>query len=127
MLAVVVSMPQMVATSTMDPESVGLVRDYVNELMAYVPASPFLPMRLISHTQMDAHRARAHICQGVRISVHTVPEHIAVIRLIILSRFVVYLCCCRIAVYFVPSVPLSWLYHVDYVRCLVTAQISITT
>ena len=29
-----VSMPQMVASSTMDPESVGLVRDYVNELMA---------------------------------------------------------------------------------------------
>jgi mortality factor 4-like protein 1 len=29
-----VSMPAMVATSTMDPESVGIVRDYVNELMA---------------------------------------------------------------------------------------------
>lgn len=31
-----VSLPNMVASSTMDPESVGLVRDYVNELMAYV-------------------------------------------------------------------------------------------
>lgn len=29
-----VGMPAMVATSTMDPESVALVRDYVNELMA---------------------------------------------------------------------------------------------
>ena len=28
-----VSLPQMVASSTMDPESVALVRDYVNELM----------------------------------------------------------------------------------------------
>ena len=26
----------MVASSTMDPESVGLVRDYVNELLVYV-------------------------------------------------------------------------------------------
>ena len=31
-----VSLPQMVASSTMDAESVGLVRDYANELMAYV-------------------------------------------------------------------------------------------
>ena len=31
-----VSLPQMVASSTMDPESVALVRDYVNELMVYV-------------------------------------------------------------------------------------------
>lgn len=28
----------MVGSSTMDPESVGLVRDYVNELMTYVLA-----------------------------------------------------------------------------------------
>lgn len=33
LLCVIVSMPAMVATSTMDPESVGIVRDYVNELM----------------------------------------------------------------------------------------------
>jgi len=31
-----VSLPSMVAGSTMDPESVGLVRDYVTELMAYM-------------------------------------------------------------------------------------------
>lgn len=31
-----VSLPQMVATSTMDPESVTLVRDYVNELLSWV-------------------------------------------------------------------------------------------
>lgn len=30
----IVSMPTMVASSSMDPESVGLVRDYVNELLA---------------------------------------------------------------------------------------------
>lgn len=33
-VALAVSLPQMVAGSTMDPESTGLVRDYVNELMA---------------------------------------------------------------------------------------------
>ena len=32
----VVSMPQMVASSSMDGESVGLLRDYVNELLQYV-------------------------------------------------------------------------------------------
>lgn len=31
-----VSLPQMVASSTMDAESVGLVRDYVNELLTCV-------------------------------------------------------------------------------------------
>lgn len=31
-----VSLPQMVASSTMDAESIGLVRDYVNELMTCV-------------------------------------------------------------------------------------------
>ncbi|GJE94035.1 MRG-domain-containing protein [Phanerochaete sordida] len=36
LLRMLVSMPQMVATSTMDPESVALVRDYVNELMAWM-------------------------------------------------------------------------------------------
>ncbi|EKM51282.1 uncharacterized protein PHACADRAFT_102885 [Phanerochaete carnosa HHB-10118-sp] len=35
-LRMLVSMPQMVATSTMDSESVVLVRDYVNELMAWM-------------------------------------------------------------------------------------------
>ena len=30
-----VSLPQMVASSTMDAESVGLVKDYVNELFMY--------------------------------------------------------------------------------------------
>jgi len=33
MLHYLVSLPSMVAGSTMDPESVGLVRDYVTELM----------------------------------------------------------------------------------------------
>ncbi|KAI0086752.1 MRG-domain-containing protein [Irpex rosettiformis] len=36
LLRMLVSMPAMVATSTMDPESVGIVRDYVNELMAWM-------------------------------------------------------------------------------------------
>ncbi|KIP01536.1 hypothetical protein PHLGIDRAFT_32514 [Phlebiopsis gigantea 11061_1 CR5-6] len=36
LLRMLVSMPAMVATSTMDPESVALVRDYVNELMAWM-------------------------------------------------------------------------------------------
>jgi len=35
-LRMLVSLPQMVATSTMDPESVSLVRDYVNELLAWM-------------------------------------------------------------------------------------------
>ncbi|KAI0252848.1 MRG-domain-containing protein [Lactifluus subvellereus] len=36
LLRMIVSLPAMVAGSTMDPESVGLVRDYVTELMAYM-------------------------------------------------------------------------------------------
>ncbi|THH12043.1 hypothetical protein EW146_g7838 [Bondarzewia mesenterica] len=36
LLRMIVSLPQMVAGSTMDPESVGLVRDYVTELMNYM-------------------------------------------------------------------------------------------
>ncbi|CAL1702403.1 unnamed protein product [Somion occarium] len=36
LLRMLVSLPNMVASSTMDPESVGLVRDYVNELMAWM-------------------------------------------------------------------------------------------
>ncbi|KAI0060498.1 MRG-domain-containing protein [Artomyces pyxidatus] len=36
LLRMLVSLPTMVAGSTMDPESVGLVRDYVAELMAYM-------------------------------------------------------------------------------------------
>ncbi|TCD71111.1 Esa1p-associated factor [Steccherinum ochraceum] len=36
LLRMLVSLPQMVASSTMDPESVGLVRDYVNELLLYM-------------------------------------------------------------------------------------------
>ena len=38
----VVSLPQMVASSTMDPESVGLLRDYVNKLFEYVLESQHL-------------------------------------------------------------------------------------
>ena len=34
----VVSLPQMVASSSMDGESVGLLRDYVNELLQCVPS-----------------------------------------------------------------------------------------
>ncbi|KAI9464005.1 MRG-domain-containing protein [Lactarius psammicola] len=36
LLRMIVSLPAMVAGSTMDPESVGLVRDYVTELMTYM-------------------------------------------------------------------------------------------
>lgn len=36
LLRMIVSLPSMVAGSTMDPESVGLVRDYVTELMTYM-------------------------------------------------------------------------------------------
>ncbi|EPQ53213.1 MRG-domain-containing protein [Gloeophyllum trabeum ATCC 11539] len=36
LLRMLVSMPQMVANSTMDPESVSIVRDYVNELMQWM-------------------------------------------------------------------------------------------
>ncbi|KAJ3480362.1 hypothetical protein NLI96_g8407 [Meripilus lineatus] len=36
LLRMLVSLPQMVASSTMDPESVALVRDYVNELMVWM-------------------------------------------------------------------------------------------
>lgn len=32
----IVSLPGMIAQSSLDPESVGLVRDYVNELLQYV-------------------------------------------------------------------------------------------
>ncbi|KAF5350880.1 hypothetical protein D9758_010482 [Tetrapyrgos nigripes] len=38
LLRMLVAMPQMVANSQMDPESVGLVRDYVNELLKYMEA-----------------------------------------------------------------------------------------
>ena len=30
------SLPQLVSTSSMDPESVGIVKDYAHELMAYM-------------------------------------------------------------------------------------------
>ncbi|KAG1818082.1 MRG-domain-containing protein [Suillus subaureus] len=36
LLRMLVSLPQMVASSTMDAESVGLVRDYVNELLTFM-------------------------------------------------------------------------------------------
>jgi mortality factor 4-like protein 1 len=36
LLRMIVSLPQMVATSTMDAESVSLVRDYVNELLVWM-------------------------------------------------------------------------------------------
>jgi len=36
LLRMLVSLPQMVSSSTMDPESVALVRDYVNEFMAWM-------------------------------------------------------------------------------------------
>ncbi|KAF8840444.1 MRG-domain-containing protein [Paxillus ammoniavirescens] len=36
LLRMLVSLPQMVASSTMDAESVGLVRDYVNELLSFL-------------------------------------------------------------------------------------------
>ncbi|KAK7696372.1 hypothetical protein QCA50_001026 [Cerrena zonata] len=36
LLRMLVSLPTMVSSSTMDPESVGLVRDYVNELMTWM-------------------------------------------------------------------------------------------
>ena len=41
----VVSLPQMVASSTMDPESVGLLRDYVNKLFEYVFVSQYLTIK----------------------------------------------------------------------------------
>jgi mortality factor 4-like protein 1 len=34
--ALTVSLPQLVSTSSMDPESVGIVKDYAHELMAYM-------------------------------------------------------------------------------------------
>lgn len=34
-----VSLPGMIANSTLDPESVGLVRDYVNELLLYAASA----------------------------------------------------------------------------------------
>lgn len=48
-LTVLVSLPQMVAGSTMDAESIGLVKDYVNELLWYVPAF----LRLVLHELAD--------------------------------------------------------------------------
>ncbi|KAF9643274.1 MRG-domain-containing protein [Thelephora ganbajun] len=36
LLRMVVSLPQLVSTSSMDPESVGIVKDYAHELMAYM-------------------------------------------------------------------------------------------
>jgi len=36
LLRMLVSLPQMIANSTMDPESVALVKDYVNELLAWM-------------------------------------------------------------------------------------------
>lgn len=44
------SLPQMIAGSTMDPESVGLVREYVTELMACVRSLSvsFSPLLLCS-------------------------------------------------------------------------------
>ncbi|KAJ8086532.1 Esa1p-associated factor [Marasmius tenuissimus] len=38
LLRMLVSLPQMIANSSMDPESVGIIRDYVNELFKYMEA-----------------------------------------------------------------------------------------
>jgi len=36
LLRMIVSLPAMIAASTLDPESVGLVKDYVNELLRWM-------------------------------------------------------------------------------------------
>jgi len=36
LLRMIVSLPQLVSTSSMDPESVGIVKEYAHELMAYM-------------------------------------------------------------------------------------------
>ncbi|KAF8451976.1 hypothetical protein L210DRAFT_3515276 [Boletus edulis BED1] len=38
LLRMLVSLPQMVVSSTMDAESIGLVKDYVNELLSFLVA-----------------------------------------------------------------------------------------
>lgn len=41
----------MVAGSTMDAESIGLVKDYVNELLSYVPGFPRLVSYRLAHDE----------------------------------------------------------------------------
>lgn len=71
------SLPQMVASSTMDPESVALVRDYVNELMVYVFfLSSICEIRAHSRLQVDGDRTRPYIHRGIRISQCGLPKHL---------------------------------------------------
>jgi hypothetical protein len=73
----------------MDAESVGLVRDYVNELLSYVPLFPPLPLYPSAHadgvlrdlfTQIPRERARKVIPHRVSKRESTVPEYLAVVN-----------------------------------------------
>lgn len=56
-----VSLPQMVAGSTMDPESVALVRHYVTELMKYVPIFLGLSTLIFDTSKLHDQGARPNI------------------------------------------------------------------
>jgi hypothetical protein len=53
-----VAMPQIVASSSMDAESITIVREYVNELMAYVLNSCLILLLLIPFRWMVKERDR---------------------------------------------------------------------
>lgn len=62
-----VSLPQMIATTSLDSESVLLIRDYVNELMVYAAffSLPLLFQSLTLLLQMDGSREGPNISAAV--------------------------------------------------------------
>lgn len=69
----------MVASSTMDPESVGLLRDYVNKLFEYVLFNA-LDAVFNPTTQVHGGGARTTVPKGIRAGVAGVPEHLQVVK-----------------------------------------------
>lgn len=70
----------MVTSSTMDAESIGLVKDYVNELLSYVPAFVLSLTRWpTKNTQFSCDRTRQIIPLGVSKRESTISEYLAVI------------------------------------------------
>ena len=70
----------MVATSSMDGESVALLRDYANELLQCVFIDTcILPLgrRLIVEAQVDGQGAAPDIRARVREREHRLPEHLS--------------------------------------------------
>ena len=76
-----VSLPQMVASSSMDGESVALLRDYVNELLQCVSSKVAQGPMLTTHLQVDGEGKEPDICARIRKRKYRIPKHLAVMTL----------------------------------------------